>query len=132
MIYLTKDIVVEMHESLISTSGGMAGGGQRGADYEGVEAAIQAVENSYYESVTELAAAYAVYIIQGHVFADGNKRTASAAMFTFLKVNAATPSISDEAAASMTIELQMRARSGERTGDLIRWVASQLGNVRHR
>ena len=126
MIYLTSEIVVEMHDLLIAFSGGMSGGGQRGANYEGVEAAVRAVENSYYNDVFELAAAYAVYIVQGHVFADGNKRTATAAMFVFLKENGESSKISDEKAAAMTIELQMRARAGESTGDLIGWVAGQI------
>ena len=63
------------------------GGGHRGAKYEGVEAAVQAVKNSYYNSIEELGAAYAVYIVQGHVFQDGNKRTGLDAMMTFLAIN---------------------------------------------
>ncbi len=39
----------------------------------------RAVKNSYYASPHEPAAAYAVYSVQGHVFADGNKRTGAAA-----------------------------------------------------
>jgi hypothetical protein len=55
--------------------GGQPGGGHRGAENEGAEAAVQAVKNSYYDKLEDLAAAYAVYIVQGHVFMDGNKRT---------------------------------------------------------
>jgi hypothetical protein len=38
-------------------------------------------------SLHELAAAYAVYIIQGHAFADGTQRTRAGAMLTFLEGN---------------------------------------------
>src|SRR3990167_3607639 len=52
-----------------------------------VEAATRAVENSYYEDPYDLAAAYAVYIVQGHVFLDGNKRSAAFAACEFLRAN---------------------------------------------
>lgn len=83
------------------------------------------MRNSYYEDPYEFAAAYAVYIVQGHVFADGNKRTASAAMFTFLKSNG----IPFDAAAQdprHMIELQRRAKSGERTSAIIEWLSRIL------
>jgi len=91
-----------------------------------VDAAAQAVKNSYYESLEELAAAYAVYIVQGHVFADGNKRTGAAAMLTFLRANGRRTAISDERLAAMMIELQRRAESGEDVGRLVRWIAVEL------
>ena len=82
--FLSAEQVVAVHDTLLTRYGGRMGGGPRGQAYEGVDAAVQAVKNSYYETVEELAAAYAVYIVQGHVFADGNKRTGAAAMLTFL------------------------------------------------
>lgn len=54
-----------MHHDLLRRFGGLPGDGLRGEAYEGVDAAVQAVKNSYYDSVAELAAAYAVYIVQG-------------------------------------------------------------------
>ena len=115
-----------MHEELLELYGGEGGGGHRGAGYEGVEAAVQAVNNSYYESIEELAAAYAVYIIQGHVFMDGNKRAASASMLTFLVANGQIPKLSVEDTALIMLELQERAEAGERTDPLVRWVAGFL------
>jgi len=85
------------------------GGGARDASFEEVDAAVQAVKNSYYESLHELAAAYAVYIVQGHAFADGNKRTGAAAMLTFLEANGESVHISDMELVTMTIELQRGA-----------------------
>jgi hypothetical protein len=70
---------IAMHDTLLDRYGGHPAGGARGASFEGIDAVVQAVKNSYYESLHELAAAYAVYIIQGHVFADGNKPTGAAA-----------------------------------------------------
>jgi prophage maintenance system killer protein len=78
--FLTAKQIAHMHDVLLRQYGGEEGGGHRGANNEGVDAAVQAVKNSYYETPQELAAAYAVYIIQGHVFMDGNKRAGRAAM----------------------------------------------------
>lgn len=124
--WVTADQVIDAHGELLRTYGGLAGGGHRGDFYEGVEAAVQAVQNSYYENIHELAAAYAVYIVQGHVFLDGNKRAASFAMFTFLLGNGASVVVSPERAIPIMVELQQRSEQGERTDDLIRWVASKI------
>ena len=82
--FLSAEQVVAVHDAVLAETGGLPGGGPRGSSYEGVDAAVQAVKNSYYDTVEELAAVYAVYVVQGHVFADGNKRTGAAAMLTFL------------------------------------------------
>jgi len=115
-----------MHEQLLGRWGGEEGGGHRGAEYEGVEAAVQAVKNSYYESLDELAAAYAVYIVQGHVFLDGNKRTGAAAMLAFAIANGTKTTLSQKAVVGAMLRLQARAEAGERTDALVRWLAELL------
>jgi len=121
-----------MHEVLLDEFGGLAGGGPRGESYEGVEAAVQAVKNSYYETVEELAAAYAVYLVQGHVFLDGNKRAAAAAMLTFLEANGVSVKIPPEELASMMIDLQKRSEAGEDASRLISGIASSFAKRRAR
>src|SRR5262245_56665432 len=123
--FLTAKQIVHMHDVLLRRYGGEEGGGHRGAHDEGVDAAVQAVKNSYYETPQELAAAYAVYIVQGYVFIDGNKRAGRAAMLTFLEANG----LSAGAAARdprVVVELQRRAEDGESSGVLIAWLASLL------
>lgn len=112
--------------------GGLAGGGHRGEANQGPAAAVHAVQNSYYNNVYDLAAAYAVYMVQGHVFLDGNKRAASAVMLDFLALNKAPTSISTSRVIMLMVELQSRSQSGESAGDLIRWVASVLRRKRRR
>lgn len=124
--FLSPDQVVVLQDAILRQTGGLAGSGHRGSSYEGADAAVQAVKNSYYDTVEELAAAYAVYIVQGHVFADGNKRTGAAAMLTFLQVNGGHTTLSDERIATIMIELQRRAESGEDVARLIRWIAGEL------
>lgn len=126
MKFLSAAFVVRMHEVLLEKWGGEEGGGHRGANYEGVEAAVQAVHNSYYESVPEIAAAYAVYIVQGHVFMDGNKRSGWAALSTFLEVNGGNCGVSVERRWNAMTEMQTRAENGERTDTLIAWLVRAL------
>ena len=115
-----------MHDALLEQFGGLAGGGPRGELYEGVDAAVQAVKNSYYETMDELAAVYAVCLVQGHVFLDGNKRAGAAAMLTFLEANGVSVRMSREELASMMIDIQKRSESGEDASRLIANLASLL------
>ena len=82
---------------------------------------------AYYETGEELAAAYAVYLIQGHVFFDGNKRAGGAAMLTFLEANRMAVRIDSNDLAMLMIDLQRRAEAGEDTSRLISNLASDLG-----
>lgn len=124
--YVTAKQVVIAHRQLLKTYGGLGGGGHRGDAYEGVEAAVRAVENSYYTNVYELAAAYAVYIVQGHVFLDGNKRAAGFAMLSFLQVNGVRSSIKSTRVAALMVELQKRSERGEGTSALIQHIVGCL------
>lgn len=126
MIYPSAEQVVAMHAVLLETYGGDEGGGHRGPEYEGADAAVQAVKNSYYETLEELAAALAVYIVQGHVFQDGNKRTGAAAMTAFLVMNDYTHRLSWNDIMVVMVELQERAENGEHTDRLVRWIAELL------
>jgi len=130
--FLTAEHVIAMHEALLGQFGGLGGGGPRGESYEGVDAAVQAGKNSYYETPEELAAACAVYIVQGHVFLDGNKRAGAAAMLTFLQANRAGVTILPEELASMMIDLQRRSEAGEDPSRLVASIASVLATRRAR
>jgi death-on-curing protein len=124
--FLSTEQIVAIHDEVLRRSGGSAGGGPRGDTYEGVDAAVQAVKNSYYDTVQELAAALAVYIVQGHVFLDGNKRTGAAAMLTFLEANGVPVRVDPETIAEMMIQLQRRAEAGASVAELVRWMAETL------
>ena len=121
--FLSAAQVVEMHDVLLARWGGHSGGGHRGISFEGVEAAVQAVKNSYYETIEELAAAYAVYLVQGHVFLDGNKRTGAAAMLVFLEGNGVRCALAMAGRRDLMIDLQRRSEEGEDTSRLIAWIA---------
>ncbi len=131
MKFLSAEQVERLHAALIARWGGQEGHGPRGPD--GVEAVVQAVKNSYYTTVHELAAAYAVYLVEGHVFADGNKRTGAATAIVFLTLNLAPCSLPPSDLEEAMFELQRRYRDDHaRSGDLVAWLASLLAPLQRR
>lgn len=72
---IKADMVVEIHDLILSTEPGLAGGHGRGP----VEGALARVENHIQyaglDDIFDIAAMYAVAIARGHVFNDANKRT---------------------------------------------------------
>jgi|SRR6267142_415726 len=124
--FLTSAQIVDVHSDLINQWGGNDGSGHRGASYEGVEAVVAAVRNSYYGDPHELAAAYAVYIVQGHVFLDGNKRSGEAALKMFLEGNGYEVILPDKKLRRLMVELQKRSKAGGQVGELIKWLASEI------
>jgi death-on-curing family protein len=107
--------------------------GHRG-EQDGLAAAVGAVVNSYYEDLFDLAGAYATYILLGHVFGDGNKRTASAAALTFLALNGVEIDTTPEDLLSLTLDLQRRAEAEPRpaAADLVAHAADWLRRHRRR
>lgn len=86
--YLTYDEVIELHQQVIATSGGLNGVRDSGA----VESAVAQPQMGFgdqdsYVTIPEKAAALAFSIINNHAFLDGNKRTGHAAMELFLDSN---------------------------------------------
>lgn len=87
-VYLTLDMVLDIHEDQLAAFGGRAGIRDRGL-LEGAVAAPQAGfgEEELYKDVFEKAAVYAFSIAESQPFVDGNKRTALNAALLFLALN---------------------------------------------
>jgi death-on-curing protein len=88
MRYLTLAEVVELHELVLEAAGGAAGV----RDLGGLESALAQPKASFegqdlHQTLVEKAAAMCFSLVQNHPFVDGNKRTAHAAMETFLVLN---------------------------------------------
>jgi death-on-curing protein len=81
--YLTVVEVLAIHDDQIERYGGASGLRDRGL----LEAAIFRPQTGYYADLIEEAAALWESLSQNHPFIDGNKRTAFAAMYTFLDIN---------------------------------------------
>jgi death-on-curing protein len=75
---LDADFVINTHDRIIQEVGGLAG--LAGGGRNGVEAALARVANhAYYAGLSDpfdIAGMYAEAIARGHIFNDGNKRTA--------------------------------------------------------
>ena len=83
---LNIDFVVAIHDEIIERLGGLSG--FAGIGIGSVEAALSRVENhaayAGLDDVFGVAALYAEAIACGHVFNDGNKRTALTCAITYL------------------------------------------------
>jgi death-on-curing protein len=83
--YLTVVEVLVIHADQIERYGGSHGIRDAGL----LEAALYRPQTGYYADLIEEAAALWESLSQNHAFIDGNKRTAFAAMYTFLAINGA-------------------------------------------
>jgi death-on-curing protein len=85
--YVRADVLRNVHGRLLERYGGVAGV----RDANGLESAMARPENlAFYEGVTSLGAlggAMVWAILRNHPFADGNKRSAFAALMIFLEIN---------------------------------------------
>jgi len=85
---LNVDFVLETHDDIIKGFGGLQGFAQ---DKGALESALHRVENHIaYSNVTdpfEIAALYSVAIARGHIFSDGNKRTALVCVLAYLDLS---------------------------------------------
>jgi len=81
--YPTLDDVLAIHEDQIRRFGGAPGIRDMGL----VEMGLFRPQTGYYKDVIEEAAALWESFMQNHPFVDGNKRTAFAILFVFLRVN---------------------------------------------
>ncbi|NDO83703.1 type II toxin-antitoxin system death-on-curing family toxin [Citrobacter sp. NCU1] len=87
MIWVSAQEVIAFHDRILRRLPGVAGMSDPGR----AEALIYRVQNrTHYEGITdifELAATYWVAIARGHIFNDGNKRTAFFVTMVFLYRN---------------------------------------------
>ena len=81
--YLTVTEVLAIHDDQIDRYGGAHGLRDQGQ----LESAVFRPQTGYYPDVVAEAAALWESLSQNHPFIDGNKRTAFAAMYTFLAIN---------------------------------------------
>jgi len=99
--YLSVVEVLAIHEDQIERYGGAHGVRDRGA----LEAALYRPQTGYYADLIEEAAALWESLAQNHPFVDGNKRTAFAAVYTFLAINGGSLSAEGEEVFAFIMEL---------------------------
>jgi death-on-curing protein len=85
-VWLSRQLILAVHDEQLAEHGGALGIRDEGL----LESALARPLNraGYGDpDVAELAALYAIAVARNHPFLDGNKRTAFAALFTFLGLN---------------------------------------------
>ena len=92
--FLTPAIIEQLHADSLSLFGDSEGVRDRGV----VESALASARNTYLYGrgdLFDIAATYAFHLAEEQAFLDGNKRTAVAAVLTFLKGNGVTLRIAE-------------------------------------
>jgi death-on-curing protein len=86
-IWLTLDDVREIHDEQIRLRGGLAGVKDEGLVDSAVAAPINLWQYEGVEDILALGIKLCMAIARNHGYADGNKRTATAAMIEFMVLN---------------------------------------------
>lgn len=109
------DFVISVHDEILTQTSGLPG--LAGQGRAGVESALARIDNRVtYEglrNVFSIAALYAEAIARGHVFNDGNKRTALACAITYLS-GEGFEVISNPELEQLTVDLAKGVATGER------------------
>jgi death-on-curing protein len=116
--WLTREIVIAIHDEQLAIHGGAGGLRDEGM----LESALDRARNRWaYEQadLAELAAAYAFGIAGNHPFVDGNKRTSLLALYTFLGVNGIDFIVPEADAAAIILALAADEVSEK---SLTRWI----------
>ncbi len=121
--YVRADVLRNVHGRLLERYGGVAGV----RDANGLESAMARPKNlEFYEGVTSLGAlggAMVWAILRNHPFADGNKRTAFAALMIFLEINGYRITCSEVEETAMIL----RAAASEISeGELKAWIEHNI------
>ncbi|MEH1822116.1 MAG: type II toxin-antitoxin system death-on-curing family toxin [Nostoc sp.] len=104
--FLEKEDVIRIHDELVSETGEsltiLNEGSLESALYQ-PKAGFG--EEYFHPTIYEQASAYLFHIACNHAFEQGNKRTAFAAMVTFLNVNDYDIEITEEEAEKLTVQV---------------------------
>jgi death-on-curing protein len=117
-LWLTRDIIVAIHDEQLAIHGGASGLRDEGM----LASALDRPRNKWlYEQaeLADLAAGYAFGVARNHPFVDGNKRTSLLALYTFLGVNGIDFIVPEAEAAAIIIALAAGEVDEE---GLTRWI----------
>jgi death-on-curing protein len=127
--WISKQVVLALHERLLAEHGGAAGLRDEGL----LEAALASPRNHFaYEQldIFDLAAAYAISITRNHPFGDGNKRVALTVAGVFLELNGYRLEASEEEAVAGTIAISSRKLDRDGFAKWLRENSSRLPSRR--
>ena len=94
-----------IHEDILNTSPGLPGI----CPHRSLESALKRIDNHItygtVKDLFEIAAFLAIALAQGHVFIDGNKRTALLSTYTFLRLNGYDFKAPESEATNMMVDI---------------------------
>lgn len=125
MEWFEEDVVLAIHEAQIAEHGGEAGVRDLGL----LLSALARPQNAalYAEpDIPELAALYALSIIQNHPFVDGNKRVGAVLLDGFLELNDLNLQVSDPELVTTILGVAAGSLSEER---FIEWVRENVAPI---
>lgn len=116
--FITLAEIIEINFDQVASFGGTPGVRDEGL----LESAISQPQATFggeylHSTIYAQAAAYLYHIAMNHPFIDGNKRTAFAAMDTFLLLNGYALNLTDEQAYAMVIQVARGMMSNEELTD---------------
>ncbi len=117
-IWIDDDVVGAIHEAQIAEHGGPLGVRDPGLLASALNRPRNAAAYSDADAA-ELAALYALGVIKGHPFVDGNKRVGVVLLELFLELNGYDLAASDEETLAMILAVAAGETSSER---LINWI----------
>lgn len=121
---LKEDEVLAIHAASLERFGGLAGVRDKALLESAIAQPFQTFDGlELYPTIAEKAARYAYGLCRNHPFMDGNKRTATACMAAFLRINGQPfkPNHKD------LLEVMLATAEGSITYEkLVQWVKEQL------
>lgn len=104
--FLSKRVILAIHRDQIEAFAGTHGIRDEGLlDSALAQPSASLGGRLLHRTIHDQAAAYLFHICSNHPFLDGNKRTAFAAMDTFLRLNGLTLMLTDDEAFDLTISV---------------------------
>lgn len=126
MLFLSQAEILALHQRTIREHGGLDGI----RDENGLESAMLAPQmRHYYEEadLAQCAATYAFHLSQAHPFIDGNKRIAAVAAETFLILNGARLTASNDELYDFYLKIAAGELSRDEAEEMMRrWIGSTL------
>ena len=120
MIRLTKHQVIQMHEELLSYTGGTKGVRDEGLLESALAAPFMMFSGTeLFPSLEEKAARLCYGLVKNHAMVDGNKRIGAHCMLVFLAINGQTLTYTQEELWTIILAIA----SGDKTqSDLLDWI----------
>ena len=126
MIKFTKETVLNLHNMLLKQTGGCEGVRDEGMLESAIECAYATFDGKdLYPTIEEKGARLGLGLISNHAFVDGNKRTGTFVMLTFLDANGIKMSYTNED----VIKLGTSVATGEyKLPNVLSWVNEHKTN----